>query len=309
MSILKRRKKKAKAETFLVDKELAPEFRTILANVKSLISQLEMMAEGGRQQDVEIEAPGAETLASVARSKVTVKAAGGKMDDQIRMKIMGGEKLSPEERLSVLDALPGENADIEVEPPELPELPGEDEEELAALALAKDESTASDPAEARLEDLEGTTDEAVQEVGESVLAKAILSLAGKKAPVKKAAPQTDVAKALEPIAKAVAANSQAIQNMLEALGYAQDAVKKASTEQAKPKTPVQKSSGLSGSDVGEVVREVMKAFGPQKATPEEEGTGLVESFQVRKSNGGENREDLKKAMTNLFAGNAQSGRY
>lgn len=307
MGILKRRKKKAKAETFLVDKELAPEFRTILANVKSLISQLEMMAEGGRQQDVEIEAPGAETLASVARSKVTVKAAGGKMDDQIRMKIMGGEKLSPEERLSVLDALPGENADIEVEPPELPELPGEEEEELAALS--KDESTASDPAEARLEDLEETTDEAVQEVGESVLAKAILSLAGRKAPVKKAAPQTDVAKALEPIAKAVTANSQAIQNMLEALGYAQDAVKKAGTEQAKPQTPVQKSGGLSGSDVGEVVREVMKAFGPQKPTSEEEGTGLVESFEVRKSNGGGSREDLKKAMTNLFAGNAQSGRY
>lgn len=307
MSILKRRKKKTKAETFLVDKELAPEFRTILANVKSLISQLEMMAEGGRQQDVEIEAPGAESTASVARSKVTVKAAGGKMDDQIRMKIMGGEKLSPEERLSVLDALPGENADIEVEPPELPELPGEDEEELAALS--KDESNASDPAEARLEDLEETTDEAVQEVGESVLAKAILSLAGRKAPVKKAAPQTDVAKALEPIAKAVAANSRAIKNMLEALGYAEDAVKKASTEQAKPQTPVQKSSGLSGSDVGEVVREVMKAVGPQKATPEEEGTGLVESFEVRKSNGGENREDLKKAMASLFAGNAQSGRY
>lgn len=283
-----------------VDKELAPEFRTILANINSLTSQLEMMMNGSKDQDVEVTAPSAETPAAMmqTRSKSLAKARGGPVKE-VRMKILNGEALSDEERMAVLDALGGNAVDRQLPEEGMPE----DEEEVMLLSKETG-STGSEDADSRIDsNQEETTEDAVTEVSESVLAKAIQALAKKTKPVvAKSAQSTDIVKSLAPIVEAVQANADAIKNLFEGLGLSESVLKSAVVEEPKP---VQKSQGITASDAGELVREVVKALRPELVMPaEEEGTGLVESHAVRKSTGGtpNTRDGMKTVLGQLALG-------
>lgn len=270
-----------------VSKMLSSEEKTILANIKSLVAQLEAMEQG----------PGGSSpnrpAHTVERAQTEKRRKEASMDLQaIKQKMMAGEELSAEEKLTVIESLPkGTDKAMPVEDDPF------DEEDITMQ-----KANASDDAEDRVgENQEETTGPAVNEVGDNMkqIANAIAEQVVKSV-------TKSVDGRLKKIEDTMGSHGDAITGILEGLGVVEKA-----TDEEKPETKeIKKSRPVANLDAEQVLELIRKSSG----TPQESdanGTGLVESFSVRKSTAGAGkRGDLAAAMGAVFGVNSdQNGRF
>ena len=265
----------------MVNKAMTQEELALVQNVLSLLTQLSQAGAAGGQS---AEQPASDVAPS---SNKSVKK-GADMNP-IAAKIMNGEDLSDEEKLSVIAQLGGVVAEEELD------TSPDEEIDPEKMALTKTNATASDPAEERAGDgEEPTTDDAVAEVGENM--KQIL----------KALPDI-IKKAIDPIAEEVKVHSEYLGTLMEGYGLTEDVLKSAADPADKKK--VEKAVGaeraLTMKDLPDLAA-VFNAGANKTEAPDD--IGLVESFGVRKS-----RQEAQEVgalpgvMTGLFGGAAGNG--
>jgi hypothetical protein len=263
-----------------VSKMLSPEEKTILANIKSLVSQLEAMEGADPSIGEEPDRP-----AEIVESKKPKNRKEKGMDFQgVKTKLMAGESLEPEERLQIIEALPAGDM-VEAAIPDEDMTDEEDDEMMMSKA------TASDDAEERVGDnTEETTDDAVGEVGENM--KQIV-----------AAITSEVNKSLKGLQDQIGDNAKAIAGLLEGLG-----ITKSFEDEEPKKRPVKKTAPVVV-DAKQLL-EIINGQPVQKSE-DADSIGMVESFEVRKSSaqaGAKNQ--LGGVLTSLLGVNSQAnGRF
>jgi len=272
---------------------LPAEAKTLIANIGSLVDQLEQLGEGeaagtpAKDEDEE-----EEVKASKKASKTVTKSL-----DKIMELITD---LSEAEKAALMAALNVEGAEEE-EPAEV-ELPGEEEEEVA-VSKQEDGSTASDDAEKRIEDQTTINEESLDEIEKAVDAAKSLVEAG----VLRWASKSDENKAMRTIAKAVTGLAKVISQQAEsirvmemkvsaydeAFGITDEVVKKSlegiQGGNGKGKTLVNSGTGPveSTQETLRVLKDLLGAGG-EKGQEESKDSGLQNTKrqeQVRKSLG------------------------
>lgn len=279
-----------------VMKVLSPEEKTILANIESLVSQLRQMEEGAGNGEGEEDNSGGE----LELSKSVHKEKG--MDaNSIKQKLLNGESLEDEERLFLIESLGGNGKGVVEEA--MPES-DEDEEEEDEVEIEMDKATASDSADERIADnQEESTGEATGEAGDNMkqIVRSILSETMKAVDEK-----------LEPIKKSQQEQGEAFTNLLDAIGLLKEVEKSADEEKEEGKVKKAAKSGKPQVTLTfEQAQEIMKGAQHASAEPQDEGRGMVEPFDVRKSTAAsESRHEMAKAMGAIFGVNNNSnGRF
>lgn len=197
------------------------EAKTLIANIGSLVDQLEQLGEG--------EAAGAPEKDEDEEDEMKASKTVAKSLDKIMELITD---LSEEEKAALMAALNVTSAEPE---PELELEPGE-EEEGVAISKQEDGSTASDDAEERIEDQTTINEESLDEIEKAVDAAKSLVEAGVlrwASKDKEATAMRTIAKAVTGLAKVISKQAESIRVMEmkvsaydEAFGITDEVVKK-----------------------------------------------------------------------------------
>ncbi len=177
---------------------LPAEAKTLIANIGSLVDQLEQLGEG--------EAAGAPEKDEDEEDEMKASKTVAKSLDKIMELITD---LSEEEKAALMAALNVTSAEPE---PELELEPGEEEEEVT-VSKQEDGSTASDDAEKRIEDQTTINEESLDEIEKAVDAAKSLVEAG----VLRWASKSDENKAMRTIAKAMTGLAKVISQQAESI--------------------------------------------------------------------------------------------
>ena len=180
---------------------LPAEMKTLIANIGSLVDQMQQLSEG--------EAAGTpnedEEEKQVKASKTVAKA--------LDKAIAASKDLSEEETAALIAYLNAGNAEPE---PELELEPGEEEEEIA-VSKQEDGSTASDDAEERIEDQTTINEESLGEIEKAALKEVDAAKSLVEAGVLRWASKGGEGKAMRVIAKAMAGMAKAISQQAESI--------------------------------------------------------------------------------------------
>lgn len=306
-------------------KMLDEEDEELVAQIQSLLAQLEQAGgntEPGPVEDLESEEMEPEqnaqggNMAQRAKRKQEDGEEQGADYKTIMRKLMEGEELSTEERIYVMQMMGNGSA-------------GGGGEEMAAggdydreeMAVERDNSTGSDPADQRLNDNPDTTDDAVSDVGGSGAYKG-------KAQQQVAQLINDaVQKAVQPLQEQVDAIGEFQKEIVKGIDQTGELTKALEGDQGEPDgqksggqsvqksqgRAVQDENGYNGfGDLVEALNQAVQQNGGVQKSETENPHQLVEDFGARKAqkdaaqSGG---EDLGSVVGALFAKNGKDGRY